>query len=126
VAVFPEEGKRGKLLIYLEGCFVPNHSVARVYVVPDVPSMLFSHLFTTGLPHPILFPRMDSAVAHISHVNSLLEGEFSAHSCDSRHLSCLKVTRRLGENRTNFRSNVGATQPIGIFLPQRSCKSTDL
>ena len=53
-------------------------------------------------------------------------GEFSARSCSCHRLSCLEVTRGLRENGRNFSCNVGATQPIGIFLPPPSCKSTQL
>jgi hypothetical protein len=43
---------------------------------------------------------------HILLVVSVVGGEFSAHSCNSCHLSCLEVTRGLGENGRNFWCNI--------------------
>jgi len=95
-------------------------------VVPGSPSMLFSYLSTTSLLLPLLFTHLYSVVCHILLVVSVVGGEFSAHSCHSCHLSCLEVTRGFGENGRNFGCNMGATQPIGIFLPPPSRNSTQL
>ena len=101
-------------------------SFSSLYVVPGFPSMLFSYLSTTSLLLPLLFLRLYSVVWHILLVVSVVGGEFSAHSCNSCRLSCLEVTRGLGENGRNFWCNMGATQPIGIFLPPPSRDSTQL
>ena len=105
---------------------MPDPSFSSLYVVPDFPSMLFSYLFPTSLPLAILFPRLYLAVALILLVVPVLGGEFSANSCDSRRLSCLEVTRGLGQNGRNFSCNVGAPQLIGIFVTPPSCESTQL
>jgi len=115
-----------ELYIFLEGCFMPDPSFSSSYVVLDFPSMFFSYLFTTSLPLPVLFPCLYLAVRYILLVVPVFSGEFSAHSYNSHCLSCLEVTRGLGENSMNFWCNMGATQPIGIFLPQPSRKSTQL
>jgi len=78
------------------------------------------HFFSSSFP--CLYP----AVGYISLVVPVLGGEFSAHFCNSHCLSCLEVTKGLGENGTNFFCHMGATQPIGIFLPTPSCKSMQL
>ena len=101
-------------------------SFSSLYVVPGFPSMLFSYLSTTSLLLPLLFLRLYSVVWHILLVVSVVGGEFSAHSCNSCHLSCLEVTRGLGQNGRNFWCNKGATQPIGIFLPPPSRNSMQL
>jgi hypothetical protein len=88
--------------------------------------MLFSYLFTTCLPLPLLFLRLTSVVWHILLVVPVSSVEFSADSCSRCRLSCLMVTRGLGENGRNFECIVGATQPIGIFLPPPSHKFTQL
>ena len=103
---------------------MPDPSFSTLYVVPDIPTMLFSYLFTTSSPLPLLFLRLYSVVCDILLVVPVLGGEFSAHSCNSCHLSCLEVTRGLGENGRNFSCNVGATLPIGIVLPPPSHEST--
>ena len=105
---------------------MPDLSCSSLHVVPDFPSMLFSYLFTTSSPLPLLFVRSYSVVWQNLLVVPALGGEFSAHSCNSCRLSCLEVTRGLGENGRNFLCNVGATQPIGIFLSPPSRKSTQL
>jgi len=105
---------------------VPDALFSSLYVVPDFPSMLFLYLFTTSSPLPLLFLRLHSVVWHILLIVPVLGGECFAHSCSSCCLSCLEVTRGLGENDRIFLFNVGATQPIGIFLPPPSRKSTQL
>jgi len=105
---------------------VLDPSVFGLYVVPGFPSMLFSYLSTTSLLLPLLFLCFYSVVWNILLIISVVGGEFSAHSCNSCRLSCLEVTRGLGENGSNFWFNMGATQPIGIFLPPPSCNSTQL
>jgi len=105
---------------------VPESSFSSISVGPDFPSMLFSYLFTTSSPLPLLFLRMYSVVWHILLLVPVVGGEFSAHSCKSCCIPCLEVTRGLGENGRNFQCNVGATQPIQIFLPPPSRKSTQL
>ena len=116
----------GRLFIFLEGCFVPDPSISSLFVVPDFPSMLFSYLFTTSSPLPLLLLCLYLVVWHILLIVPVLSGVFSVHSCNSHHLTCLEVTRGLGDNGRSFLCNVGATQPIGIFLPPPSCKSTQL
>jgi len=82
--------------------------------------MLFLYLFTTSLPLSFSFLRLYSVVWLILLIVSVVGGEYSAHSCDSCRLSCVEVTRGWGENGRNFWCNMGATQPIGIFLPPSS------
>jgi len=105
---------------------VLDTSFSSLYVVPGFPSMLFSYLSTNSLLLPLLFLCWYSVVWHILLVVSIVCGEFSAHSCNSCRLSCLEVTRGLGENRRNLWCNMGATQPIGIFLPPPSRNATQL
>jgi hypothetical protein len=105
---------------------VPDPSFSSLYVVPDFPSMLFSYLITTSLTLPLLFLRLYSVVWRIMLIVPVVGGEVSAHSCNSCRLSCLEVTRGLWENGGNHLYNVGATQPIGIFLPPPSRKSMQL
>jgi len=116
----------GMPFIILEGCVVPDPSVSSLYVVSDFPSKLFSNLFTTSLPLPLLFLLLHSVVWHSLHVVPVLCGEFSVHSCDSCRLSCLEVNSGSGENCRNFLCNMGATQPITIFVPPPFCESTQL
>jgi len=126
VVVIPKERRRGKVIIYLEWCFVPNDSVCSFDVVPGFPSMLFSDPCTTSSHLRFLFRHLYLVVWHILFIVSVLGGELSAHCCNSRCLSCLEVTRALGENGRNFKYKVGATKPMGIILPPRSHKSTQL
>ena len=116
----------GSFLYTWRGAFVPDCSVSSHYVVPDIPCMRFSYFFTTSLLLPLLISCLCSAVGHILLSISVLGGESSAESCNSRRLSCLEVTRGSGENGNHVWCNVGATQPIGIFLPPPSCKSAQL
>ena len=88
--------------------------------------MLFSYLSTTSSLLPLLFLRLYLVDWHILLVVSVVGGQFSAHSCNSCRVSCLEVTRGLGENGWNFCCNMGATQPIGIFLPPPSRNSMQL
>jgi len=88
--------------------------------------MLFSYLFTTSSPLPLLIFCLYSEVWHILLVVPVVGDDFSAHSCYSCRLFCFQVTRGLGENGRNFSCNVGATQLIRIFLPPPFCKSTQL
>jgi len=88
--------------------------------------MLFSNLFTTSAYHPLCCLRLYSVVWHILLVVPFPGGEFSAHPWYSHRLSCLEATRGIGETDRNFLCNVGATQPIGTFLPPPSCKSMQL
>jgi len=88
--------------------------------------MLFPYLFTTSSPLPLPLLRWNSVFWHILFIVLVVGGEFSAHSCTSCRLSCVEVTRGLGENGRNFLCNMGATQPIGIFLPPPSHKFTQL
>jgi len=81
---------------------VPDPSFSSLYVVSDFPSMLFSYLFRTSLPLPFLFLRLYLVVWYVLLVVPVLGGEFSAHHCNSCHLSYLKVTTGLGENGRNF------------------------
>ena len=101
-------------------------SFSRLYVVSNFPSMLLSYLFTTSSFLPRLFPRIHSAVGHILPMVPIVSGEFSADSCDSHWLSCFEVTKILREIGRNLVCNMGATQPIGIFLPPTSRKSMQL
>ena len=103
---------------------MPDPSFSSLYEVPDFPSTLILDLYTTSSSLPILVSCVHLAIGHIFHVVAVLGGEFSAHSCCSDCLPCLKVTNRSGENGRNFWCNVGATQPIGIFLHPPSCKTT--
>ena len=73
-----------------------------VYVVPDFPRMLFSYLFTTSSPVPLLFHRLYLLVAHCFPVVSDRGEKSSADSCNSHLLSCLQVTRGVGQNGRNF------------------------
>jgi hypothetical protein len=50
----------GELIIYLEGCLVPDPSVSSLYVVPGFPSMLFAYLYSTSSHLPLLFLRIHS------------------------------------------------------------------
>jgi len=97
-----------------------------LYVVPDFPSMLFSFLSTTSSLLPLLCLRLHSVIWCILCIVPVLGGEFSASSCNIRCLSCLEVTRGLRENCRIFWCNMGATQPIRIFHPPPSPKSTQL
>ena len=92
-------------------------SFSSLYVIPNFPSMLFSYLFTTCSPLPFLFPCLYSADGGILLIIPVLSGEFSTHNRNSHRVSCLEVTRGLGQNGRNFSCDVGATQPIEIFLP---------
>ena len=114
------------LFIYLERCFLPDPTFYSLYVVPDFPSMHFSYLFTTSSPDPLHCVRLYSVVWHAMLVVPALGGEFSAHSCNSYHLSCLEATWGLEENGRKFLYNVCATQPIRICLPPPFCKSMQL
>ena len=105
---------------------MPDPAFSSLYVVPDFPSMLFSNCFTTSSLLHLLSLHRYSVVCHILLIIPVLGGEFPAHSCNTRRLSCLEVTRGLWENGRNVLCNVGATQPIGIFLPPPSCKSMQL
>jgi len=105
---------------------VPDPSFSSLYVVSNFPSMLFSYFSTTSLLLPLLFSCLNSAVGSILLIVHVLRGEFSSHPCSSHRLSSLEVTRGLGENGNNFLCNVGATQPIGIFLPLPSRKSMQM
>jgi hypothetical protein len=67
-----------------------------------------------------------SVVWHILLVIAVLGGELFSHSCNRRHLSCFVVTRGFEVNGRNFWGSMGATQPIGIFPPHLSLKSTQL
>jgi len=78
--------------------------------------MLFSYLSTTSSLLPLLLLRLYSLVCHILLVISVPSGEFSAHSRNHRGRSCLEVTRGFRENGWNVWCNMGATQPIRIFL----------
>jgi len=51
---------------------------------------------------------------------------FPADPCSSCCLSCLEVTSGLGENGRYVLCNMGATQPIGMYLPPPSRNSTQL
>jgi hypothetical protein len=51
-----------RLVIYPAGCFVPDASVSRLYVVPDISSMLFLYLFTTSSPLPLLILHLNLMV----------------------------------------------------------------
>jgi len=73
-----------------------------------------------------VFPHLYSAVGHILVVIPVLGGQFSAHSCNSHDLYFLAVTPGSGKNGRNFSCNMGATQPIRIFHPLPSHKSTQL
>jgi len=88
--------------------------------------MLFSYLFTTSSPIPLLFLHLNSVVSHSLLIVPVVGGECFSHSCNSCRLSCVEVTRGLVENGRNFWCNIGATQPIGIFLPPPTCISTQL
>jgi hypothetical protein len=99
---------------------MPDPSFSSFWVVPSFDRMLFSYLSTTSSLLPLLCLRLYSVVWNILVVVSAVSGECCAHSCNSCRLSCLKVTRGLGENGRNFSCNMGATQPIGIFLPPPS------
>jgi hypothetical protein len=105
---------------------VLDTSFSSLYMVPDFPSMLFLYLSTTSLILPLIFLRLYSVVWHILLIVSVVGGEFLAHSCNSCRLSCLEVSRGLGDNGRNFWFNMGATQPIGICLPPPSGNSTQL
>ena len=94
---------------------MPDFSLSSLHVVSNIPSMLFSYLFTTTWPLPLLCPHLYSVVGHISLIVPSLSGEFSAHSYGSSHLACLEVTKGLGVNGRKFRCNVSTTQRIGIF-----------
>jgi hypothetical protein len=59
-------------------------------------------------------------------VVSVVGDECSAVSRGSCRLSCLEVTRVVGESGRNVLCNVGVTQPIGIFLPPPSGNSMQL
>jgi hypothetical protein len=116
----------GVLYISPEVYWVPDPSFSSLYVIPSFPSMHFSYLSTTSALLPILFLHLYSVVWHIYLVLPVVRGEFSAHSCNSCRLSCLDVKRGLGENSRNLLCNMGATQPIEIFLPPPWRKSTQL
>jgi len=116
----------GELLIYLEGCLVPDLSFSSLYVIHGLPSMLSSYLSTTSSLLPLLFLCLHSVIWRISLIVPVPGGEFSADSCNIRRLSCLEVTKWLGENGRNFLCHVCATQPIGIFLPPPGRESTQL
>jgi hypothetical protein len=95
-------------------------------VVPDFPSILLSHCFTTSPYLPRLFPWFHSAVGDILLIVAIFTAEVSANSCDSCWLSCLEVSQTLREISRNLVCNMGATQPIEIFLPPTSRKSMQL
>ena len=103
---------------------MPDPSFSILYVVPGFPSILFSYFFTTSSLPPLLFHRMHLVVCHILLVIPFPSGEVSAHSCGSRRLSLVVVTREFGENGRNFLCNMCATQPIGTLLSPPSCQST--
>jgi len=118
--------RRGMHFKYLEGYFVPNPSFSSLNVVHDFPSILFLYPFTTCLVLPDHLIGLNSVVGHVLLLGPVLGGAFSGHTFDTYHHSCLKVARGLGENCRNFWCNVGATQPLGIYLPPPSHKSTQL
>ena len=75
---------------------------------------------------PLLFPHLCWVVGHVSLVLLVQSWKCAGHACSSCRAFCLNIPRALGENRMNFMSNMSATQPIGIFLPPPSRKSTQL
>jgi len=113
-------------LIFLVGYLVPDHSFASLYVVSGFPSTLFSYLSTTFSLLCLLFLLLHSVIWCISLMVPLLSSEFCAHYCNCCLITWLKVTRGQWENGRNFLCDMGATQPIGIFLPPASRKSTPL
>ena len=105
---------------------MPNSSFSNLYVVPHFSSICFTYLLTTSLLVTLCFPYLYSMVRHILLIVSVLRLERSGHPNNSHHRLYLKVTRGLGVNDWNFWSNMGATQPMGIYLPPPSCMSTQL
>ena len=81
---------------------MPDPSFSCLYVVPDFPRIFFSYSITTSLPLNLLFPGIFLMIGNNLFLVPVQGGEFSAHCCDSRRLSCLEVTRGLGENSSNL------------------------
>jgi len=91
-------------------------------------SLVFASLVSSQ-PHHFFsycFPSCTLKLGISSLSFRVLSGEFSAHSCHSCCLSCLEVTRGIGENSRNFSYHVGATQPIQNYLPSPSCEYMQL
>ena len=65
-------------------------------------------------------------VGHIMLGVPVLRASFSPHSCNPHYLSSLEVTGWCEVNHSKFQCTVGATQPIGIFLPLPSHESMQL
>ena len=80
---------------------MPDPSLSSLYVVSGLPSMLFSYLSTTSLLLSVQCPHLYWVVGHILLIVPVLGCESSIQSCSSYRLSCLEVTRGLGENGTN-------------------------
>jgi hypothetical protein len=107
-----------------KGNFVPDPSSSSPYLVPDSLSKLFSYLFTTFAPLPLPILCLYSVVWHTLLVIPVPGGAFSAHSSNNCCLTCLEATRGLVEYGRKFWCNVGATEPIRMFVPPPSHNST--
>jgi len=125
VAVFSLDHGRGEHCIYLQRWLVADPSFSTTYVVPGIPSVLFLYLSASFSLLCLLSVRLDSVDWHILLIVAVLSCEFSFHSCNRGPVSWLAVTRWSRENGRNC-WYVGATQPIGIFLPPLFGKPTQL
>jgi len=112
--------------MYLEWCLVLDPTFPNLSVVSGFHNMLFSCFLMTSWLLPLCFFHLHSVVSHILLIICVLGCGFSTHSCNCCRVSCPKVTRGLGANGRNVWCNMGATQPIWIFLPPPSLESTQL